>query len=73
MSELEERLKKVKRASVNSGNFTTELKNKALEAVAVALEENFADIKEEPFCVIVGADDERKSNSNKITRTVFLC
>ena len=45
MSELEERLKKVKRASVNSGNFTTELKNKALEAVAVALEKNFQDIK----------------------------
>ena len=45
MSELEERLKKIKQASVNCGNFPTSLKNKALEAVAVALEKNFADIK----------------------------
>lgn len=46
MSGLEERLKKIKQASVYSGNFPDELKNKALEAVAVALENRFAEIKE---------------------------
>lgn len=46
MSNLEERLKKIKRASVYSGNFSAELKNKALAAVADALESNFAQIKE---------------------------
>lgn len=46
MSDLEERLKKIKQASVFSGNFSAELKNKALAAVADALENKFAEIKE---------------------------
>lgn len=46
MSDLEERLKKIKQASVYSGNFSAELKNKALKAVATALENQFKEIKE---------------------------